>query len=118
MLIRLLILLSLSLTCYAKAYQQGVFSDDIGKYDTPQLKQQVETAIKLCTKLFNDNFIAEDWTFYPVPNQILIDGYSKSRLFGQHEKCRYHLTDGTVNGIKMPSSLNRLDAFEIYQSHK
>lgn len=118
MLIRTLLLLCVSLTCYAKAYQQGVFSDDIGHYDTPQLKQHVETAIKLCTALFNDNFIAEDWTFYPAANQIFLDGYSKSRLFGQHIKCRYHLADGTVNGIKMPSPLSRMDSFEVYQSHK
>ena len=118
MLIRILILFFCTFNCYAKAYLQGVFSDDIGHYDTPQLKQQVETAIKLCTKLFDDNFIAEDWTFNPVPNQILIDGYSKSRLFGQHIKCRYNLADSSVNGIKMPSPLNRLDAFEVYQSHK
>lgn len=101
----------------AKPSIDGTYEDEVGKYDTPDIKLAVVQASKVCTSMFKGDFIIAHWLYAPNRDEIYLTGRTHGWLFYKEADCSYRPSNRSATGGKYPSGLNIMGEYEKFQTN-
>ncbi len=111
------LLILVSVNIYARPYGEGLFEDEIGKYDNQNIKVIVEEASKVCINLLKGDFIIKHWLYKPNQDEVFLTGRTREWFFYKEAQCSYRPSNQSAGAIKFPRGFNILGKHEDFKTN-